>query len=307
MKKTTLAVVTTLGISLFSFQLGSSLVYADETVETPKSEIVETLPGEGLPDVETELNGGTTEKPAEPEQLQSEKPEKEPVAPEPEFPESTLPTDSIEEEGVHSSTTTDSSIVTTPEQSGTTSSSEKNTDSSSMEQPTMSSTSEEPKEEPNQPVKKVTEKSESITKENKPVVPAKEVTVSVTPSGEITTNTSQGMSVPIVTSNVEELTHIPTPTTPLKVEGGQTIVGVKDGIPLIQDSEGNLVKDLSIPVKKLPSGNIEIKTADGKTKVLPKTGEEIHVALSVLGGVLTSIAGFVGYKRKRKGIENEGN
>ena len=101
MKKTTLAVVTTLGISLFSFQLGSSLVYADETVETPKSEIVETLPGEGLPDVETELNGGTTEKPAEPEQLQSEKPEKEPVTPEPEFPESTLPTDSIEEEGVH--------------------------------------------------------------------------------------------------------------------------------------------------------------------------------------------------------------
>ncbi|EML2480212.1 TPA: LPXTG cell wall anchor domain-containing protein [Enterococcus faecalis] len=306
MKKTTLAVVTTLGISLFSFQLGSSLVYADETVETPKSEIVETLPGEGLPDVETELNGGTTEKPAEPEQLQSEKPEKEPVAPEPEFPESTLPTDSIEEEGVHSSTTTDSSIVTTPEQSGTTSSSEKNTDSSSMEQPTMSSTSEEPKEEPKQPAEK-SEAIPAIPKENKPVVPAKEVTVSVIPNGEITTNTSQGMSVPIVTSNVEELTHIPTPTTPLKAEGGQTIVGVKDGIPLIQDSEGNLVKDLSIPVKKLPSGNIEVKTADGKTKVLPKTGEEIHVVLSVLGGVLTSIAGFVGYKRKRKGIENEGN
>ncbi|HAQ9770032.1 TPA: LPXTG cell wall anchor domain-containing protein, partial [Enterococcus faecium] len=254
-------------------------------------------------DVETELNGGTTEKPAEPEQLQPEKPEKEPVAPEPEFPESTLPTDSIEEEGVHSSTTTDSSIVTTPEQSGTTSSSEKNTDSSSTEQPTMSSTSEEPKEEPKQPA----EKSEAIPKENKPVVPAKEVTVSVTPNGEITTNTSQGMSVPIVTSNVEELTHIPTSTTPLKAEGGQTIVGVKDGIPLVQDSEGNLVKDLSIPVKKLPSGNIEVKTADGKTKVLPKTGEEIHVALSVLGGLLTSIAGFVGYKRKRKGIENKGN
>ena len=194
--------------------------------------------------------------------MQSEKPEKEPVTPEPEFPESTLPTDSIEEEGVHSSTTTDSSIVTTPEQSGTTSSSEKNTDSSSTEQPTMSSTSEEQKEEPKQPV----EKSEAIPKENKPIVPAKEVTVSVTPSGEITTNTSQGMSVPIVTSNVEELTHIPTPTTPLKVAGDQTIVGVKDGIPLIQDSEGNLVKDLSIPVKKLPSGNIEIKTADGKQK-----------------------------------------
>lgn len=295
MKKTTLAVVTTVGITLFSFQLGTSLVNADETVETPKSEIVDTLPGEGLPDAETELSGGASETP--------EQPEKEPIESEPEFPESTLPTDPIEEEGVHGSTTTDSSTVTTPEQSGTTSSSETNTDSSSTEQPTMSSTSEEPKEELKQPA----EKSEAIPKENKPIVPAKEVTVSVTPSGEITTNTSQGMSVPIVTSNVEELTHIPTPTTPLKVEGGQTIVGVKDGIPLIQDSEGNLVKDLSIPVKKLPSGNIEIKTADGKTKVLPKTGEEIHVALSVLGGVLTSIAGFVGYKRKRKGIENEGN
>ncbi|BDQ46966.1 cell wall surface anchor protein [Enterococcus faecalis] len=304
MKKTTLAVVTTVGITLFSFQLGTSLVNADETVETPKSEIVDTLPGEELPDVETELSGGASETP---EQSQPEQPEKELIESEPEFPESTLPTDPIEEEGVHGSTTTDSSTVTTPEQSGTTSSSEKTTDSSSTEQPTMSSTSEESKEEPSQPAEKASEKSEAIPKENKPVVPAKEVTVSVTPSGEITTNTSQGTSVPIVTSNVEELTHIPTPTTPLKVESGQTIVGVKDGIPLVQDSEGNLVKDLSIPVKKLPSGNIEVKTADGKTKVLPKTGEEIHVVLSVLGGVLTSIAGFVGYKRKRKGIENEGN
>ena len=74
------------------------------------------------------------------------------------------------------------------------------------------------------------------------------------------------MSVPIVTSNVEELTHIPTPTTPLKVAGDQTIVGVKDGIPLIQDSEGNLVKDLSIPVKKLQVAILKSKQQMEKQK-----------------------------------------
>lgn len=155
------------------------------------------------------------------------------MTPEPEFPESTLPTDSIEEEGVHSSTTTDSSIVTTW--------TIRNNQFFWKEYWFVKyGTANDvvyqwrTKEEPKQPV----EKSEAIPKENKPIVPAKEVTVSVTPSGEITTNTSQGMSVPIVTSNVEELTHIPTPTTPLKVAGDQTIVGVKDGIPLIQDSEG---------------------------------------------------------------------
>ncbi|WP_368264620.1 LPXTG cell wall anchor domain-containing protein [Enterococcus innesii] len=174
------------------------------------------------------------------------------------------------------------------------------TGSSTTEQPTTPSTSEEPEtptEEStqpaeNQPTEKTKEDKETKPKEDKTAAPAKEVTVLVDPSGKIMAGTSQGTSVPIVTSDVKEISHIPTPTTPLKAASGQTIVGVKDGVPLVQDAQGNLVEDPSIPVKKLPSGNIEVKTADGKTKVLPKTGEEVKVALSVLGTILTSIAGF---------------
>lgn len=174
------------------------------------------------------------------------------------------------------------------------------TGSSTTEQPTTPSTSEEPEqptEEPTQPseeqpTEKPKEDKETKPKEEKPAAPAKEVTVSVDPSGKITTGAAQGTSVPIVTSDVKEISHVPTPTTPLKAASGQTIVGVKDGVPLVQDAQGNLVEDPSIPVKKLPSGNIEVKTADGKMKVLPKTGEEVKVALSVLGTILTSIAGF---------------
>ena len=125
------------------------------------------------------------------------------------------------------------------------------------------------------------------------------MTVTVTPSGQVTPNKSQGTSVPIVTSNVDELTHIPTPTTPLKVATGQAIAGVLDGVPLVKNDQGELVKDGSIPVKKLPSGNIEVKTADGQTKVLPKTGEEEHTALSVLGLIFVSIASFFGYKKTK--------
>ncbi|WP_086339014.1 LPXTG cell wall anchor domain-containing protein [Enterococcus sp. 5B3_DIV0040] len=195
--------------------------------------------------------------------------------------------------------------TSTTETPGTTEAPGSTTDSSTTEQPTTSSTSEEvpetPKEEPNQPAEEPKEDKETEPKENKPAAPAKEVTVSVDASGNITTGAAQGTSVPIVTSDVKELTHIPTPTTPLKAASGQTIVGVKDGVPLVQDSQGNLIEDVSIPVKKLPSGNIEVKTADGKTKVLPKTGEEIHAALSILGVIMTSIAGFFGYKKHCKG------
>ena len=174
------------------------------------------------------------------------------------------------------------------------------TDSSTTEQPTTPSTSEEPEtptEEStqpteNQPTENPKEEEETKPKEEKPAAPAKEVTVSVDPSGKITTGAAQGTSVPIITSDVKEISHVPTPTTPLKAASGQTIVGVKDGVPLVQDTQGNLVEDPSIPVKKLPSGNIEVKTADGKTKVLPKTGEEVKVTLSILGTIITSIAGF---------------
>lgn len=183
------------------------------------------------------------------------------------------------------------------------------TDSSTTEQPTTPSISEEPEqptEEPTQPseeqpTEKPKEDKATKPKEDKPADPAKEIKVSVDTSGKITTGAAQGTSVPIVTSDVKEISHVPTPTTPLKAASGQTIVGVKDGVPLVQDAQGNLVEDPSIPVKKLPSGNIEVKAADGKTKVLPKTGEEVQAALSLLGVLLTSVAGFFGYKKKCKG------
>ncbi|MEW4403880.1 LPXTG cell wall anchor domain-containing protein [Enterococcus sp. AN402] len=183
----------------------------------------------------------------------------------------------------------------------TTDTSDSTTDSSSKEQPTTASTSEEPvetpKEEPSKPT--VVPKKETTQKENQPVTPAKEVTVPVDPAGEITTDPSQGTSVPIVTSDVKEISYVPTPATPLKAATGQTIVGVLDGTPLVQNEQGELVKDVAIPVKKLPSGNIEVKTADGQTKVLPKTGEEEHTALSVLGLILFSITTFLGYKKTK--------
>ncbi|WP_301554806.1 LPXTG cell wall anchor domain-containing protein [Enterococcus gallinarum] len=199
--------------------------------------------------------------------------------------------------------------TSTTETPGTTETAGSTTGSSTTEQPTTPSTSEEPEQptkestQPSeeQPTEESKEDKDTQPKEDKPAAPAKEVTVSVDPSGKITTGAAQGTSVPIVTSDVKEISHVPTPTTPLKAASGQTIVGVKDGVPLVQDTQGNLVEDPSIPVKKLPSGNIEVKTADGKTKVLPKTGEEVQAALSLLGALLTSVVGFFGYKKKYKG------
>ncbi|EOW1884944.1 LPXTG cell wall anchor domain-containing protein [Enterococcus hirae] len=131
------------------------------------------------------------------------------------------------------------------------------------------------------------------------IKPAKEVTVSVNPQGQITTDTSQGISVPIITSNVGEISHVPTPTTPLKVASGQSIVGVLDGVPLVQNEQGELVKDPSIEVKKLPSGNIEVKTADGQTKVLPKTGEKLQIGLPIFGSIITAISSYLIYLKKQ--------
>lgn len=141
-------------------------------------------------------------------------------------------------------------------------------------------------------------KDENKQTDTQTTAPAKQVTVSVNPQGQITTDTNQGTSVPIITSNISEISHVPTPTTPLKVSTGQTIVGVLDGIPLVQNEQGELIKDPSIPVKVLKSGNIEVKTADGKTKILPKTGEEINLTLSLVGSLCTLFSGFIWWKKR---------
>ena len=148
------------------------------------------------------------------------------------------------------------------------------------------------------------DKTEKTKDENKKTdtqttAPAKQVTVSVNPQGQITKDVSQGTSVPIVTSNVGEISHVPTLATPLKVASGQSIVGVLDGVPLVQNEQGELVKDSSIPVKILPSGNIEVKTADGQTKVLPKTGEKLQIGISILGMMVTVVSGYFIYLKKQ--------
>lgn len=293
-------------IPLFStlFLMSGVIAFADEETPTTPSITEETpVPVPEVPDT-----GG--EQPIVPDNPgTSETEEPVPVTPEnPDIPVNP-PIEPIEG-GETSGTTTPIDPGTTTEQPGTTEiPGSTTTDSSTTEQPTTPSTSEEsgetPTEESMQPKgEKLEETSkeekESKPVENKPASPVKEITVSVDSSGKITNGFSQGTSVPIVTSDVKEISHVPTLTTPLQVESGQTIVGVKDGVPLVQDEQGNLVEDQSIPVKKLPSGNIEVKTADGKTKVLPKTGEEVKAALSVLGTILTSVAGFFGYKRNKK-------
>lgn len=150
--------------------------------------------------------------------------------------------------------------------------------------------------EPTKPVEKPTEARPNLSK---PAEPAKEVMVTVTSSGQPTSNKSQGTNIPIITSNVDELTYIPTLTTPLKVTSGQAIVGVLDGVPLVQTEQGELVKDSSIPVKKLASGNIEVKTSEGQTKVLPKTGETEHVLLALAGSLVFGVSALGVFLKKR--------
>ena len=125
----------------------------------------------------------------------------------------------------------------------------------------------------------------------------------MTPNGEISHggNTSQQLTVPIETSNVNEITHVPTPNTPITTSNGESIVAVLDGTPLKQTEEG--LKPIQSDFKVLPSGNVEVKGNDGKLKVLPKTGEEMNVFLSAAGGILSLVSGFIFFK-KRQSMNN---
>ena len=120
-----------------------------------------------------------------------------------------------------------------------------------------------------------------------PEQPTKPIDVVVTPSGEIDkTNQSAGTqpSIPIETSNLAEVTHVPSETTPITTEAGEEIVAVDKGVPLTKTPEG--LKPISSSYKVLPSGNVEVKASDGKMKVLPHTGEKFTLLFSVLGSFL---------------------
>ena len=133
----------------------------------------------------------------------------------------------------------------------------------------------------------------------KPSEPAKPVDVVVTPSGEISDggNKAQQPTVPIVTSNVKEITHVPTPSTPLVIASGETVVAVQDGTPLKQTAEG--LKPIQSDFKVLPSGNVQVKDSAGKLKVLPKTGEESTLLLALLGNLLVFMSLFFVFKKNK--------
>ncbi|MGH2216846.1 LPXTG cell wall anchor domain-containing protein, partial [Enterococcus faecalis] len=132
-----------------------------------------------------------------------------------------------------------------------------------------------------------------------PAEPSKAIDVVVTPTGELNHagNGTQQPTVPIETSNLAEITHVPSVTTPITTTDGENIVAVEKGVPLTQTAEG--LKPIQSSYKVLPSGNVEVKGKDGKMKVLPYTGEEMNIFLSAVGGILSVVSGFVIFKKRK--------
>ena len=181
---------------------------------------------------------------------------------------------------------------------------------SEPEQPTEPSTPEKPMEptkpaEPSVPEKPV--EPNKPTEPEKPVIPEKPVVpqqpeqptdVVVKPNGEIATGGStQQPTVPIETNNLAEVTHVPTVTTPIETASGESIVAVDKGVPLTQTADG--LKPIKSEYKVLPSGNVQVKSADGKMKVLPYTGEKMGVIASIAGVCLTVLSGILFYKKRK--------
>ncbi|AWQ38471.1 TPA: LPXTG cell wall anchor domain-containing protein [Enterococcus faecalis] len=165
------------------------------------------------------------------------------------------------------------------------------------EQPTEPSVPEKPVE-PNKPTEP--EKPVPVVPE-KPVVPQQPeqpTDVVVKPNGEIATGEStQQPTVPIETNNLSEVTHVPTVTTPIETASGEAIVAVDKGVPLTQTADG--LKPIKSEYKVLPSGNVQVKSADGKMKVLPYTGEKMGIIGSIAGVCLTVLSGILIYKKRK--------
>lgn len=166
---------------------------------------------------------------------------------------------------------------------------------SEPEQPTEPSTPEKPVD-PN----KLTEPEKPLIPD-KPVVPQQPeqtTDVVVKPNGEIVTGEStQQPTVPIETNSLSEVTHVPTVMTPIETASGEAIVAVDKGVPLTQTADG--LKPIKSEYKVLPSGNVQVKSADGKMKILPYTGEKMGIIGSIAGVCLTALSGILFY-RKRK-------
>ncbi len=105
------------------------------------------------------------------------------------------------------------------------------------------------------------------------------------------------------TNNVNELTHIPTASTPVEADTGEKIVSVVDGVPYKQTEQG--LTPVTANITKLPSGNIAVKGSDGQLKVLPKTGEKETVLGTVLGMGMVTLSGIGVWFKKRKQMNEE--
>ncbi|WP_418268187.1 LPXTG cell wall anchor domain-containing protein [Enterococcus hirae] len=122
--------------------------------------------------------------------------------------------------------------------------------------------------------------------------------VGINSDGTINQSGNAIQTTPIQTNNVNELTHIPTASTPVETDTGEKIVSVIDGVPYKQTEQG--LTPVAAKVTKLPSGNIAVKGSDGQMKVLPKTGEETTSAIvTLIGGILTSVSGWFFWKKRR--------
>ncbi|MFG5461584.1 LPXTG cell wall anchor domain-containing protein [Enterococcus faecalis] len=172
---------------------------------------------------------------------------------------------------------------------------EQPTGPSTPEKPTEPSVSEKPVE-PNKP----TEPEKPVVPD-KPVVPQQPeqpIDVVVTLNGEIATGgATQQPTVPIETNHLAEVTHVPTVTTPIETASGESIVAVEKGVPLAQTADG--LKPIKSEYKVLPSGNVQVKSADGKMKVLPYTGEKMGIMGSIAGACLTVLSGILFYKKRK--------
>ncbi|MFS1134752.1 LPXTG cell wall anchor domain-containing protein [Enterococcus hirae] len=153
----------------------------------------------------------------------------------------------------------------------------------------------------------------SDNNENKPVKPTPpSQNVVVKPDGTIGgvthsgagTNSNGSQNVPIVSNDIDELTHIPTPSTPVETDTGEKIVSVVDGVAYKQKNDGTLTP-ISGEVKQLSSGNIAVKGSDGQLKVLPKTGEKETVLGTVLGMGMVALSGIGVWFKKRKRMNEE--
>ena len=283
--------------SLFSATLLLGTVginaHADELIPTDTT----------TPPITSTENPGVPVDPSEPPVV-PDKPDPEPpiVPDKPVLPEPSEPpvTPSEPSEPAEPSKPTEPSVPVGP-----TDPTEPTTEPSTPEKPMEPGTSTEPStpEKPAEPEKPITPNKPAPEKPvtpEKPGAPSKPTTtnVVVTPTGEIATeDATQQPTVPIETSNLAEITHVPSGATPVTTAAGEAIVAVDKGVPLTQTAEG--LKPITSEYKVLPSGNVQVKAADGKMKVLPYTGEEINLVVSAAGGILSIVSGFVFFKRRK--------